>query len=182
VGLTDNDLQSILQLTVELASSVLQTSNMYIAEILDEKPLLKGAHSPLPMEGRNAENMETKFMFTAVTALNSFLMGDSLPTSTMTYKHFVHQKSHEPLVISIKDAWETLHFFKKDLSRPTSDNIMYVAAPYFDGVGQIRGYIAADSLRMHEGTVFADPHQAFGLLLFPCASDFPLTQDQFAGS
>ncbi len=99
-------------------------------------------------------------MFTAVTAINNFLMGDTLPISTLTYKHFAQQKSHEPLAISIREAWETLHFFKKDLSRPTTGTVMYVAAPFFDSVGQIRGYVAADSLRMHEGMVFANRHHA----------------------
>ena len=145
-----------MQHTVELASSVLQTPNVYVAEIIDTKPLLEKAFSP--NEKAPSQKHEANFMFTAVTPMNNFLMGDTLPSSTTTYKHFNGPNKNEPLAISIKEAWDQLHFFKKDLLKPSSSSIMYVAAPYFDIKGQIRGYIAADALRMHEGLVYSAVH------------------------
>ena len=50
--------------------------------------------------------------------------------------------------MQIREQWDKLHFFKKDLVKPTCSTVMYVVVPYFDMVGNVRGYVAADTLRM----------------------------------
>jgi hypothetical protein len=147
----DNELQTFLQLSCELTSSVLQTPNVYISEIIEDssKHLLASSTGEAP---------EKRFMFTAVTGANNFLMGDSLPTHTTTYRHFTGDQFRKPLLMNVKERWNELHLFKKDdVAKPSTSTTMYIAVPFFDLQGQIRGYVAADNLRMRPDQVKACP-------------------------
>lgn len=151
----DDELQTFLQRSCELASNVLQTPNVYTAEIIeDSNRPSSGVAGTSTTEGI----LEKKFMFTAVTGANNFLMGDTLPKHTVTYKHFTGDQFRKPLLMRVKERWDELHLFKKDVSKPTSPAIMYIAVPYFDLHGHVRGYVAADNLRMRPDQVKACLH------------------------
>ncbi len=129
---------------------MLQTPNVYTAEIIDDsnRPS-SGVAGTSTTEG----TLDKKFMFTAVTGANIFLMGDTLPKHTITYKHFTGDQFRKPLLMRVNERWDELHLFKKDVAKPTSPAIMYIAVPYFDLHGHVRGYVAADNLRMRPDQV-----------------------------
>ena len=153
VGLSDDEIQAFLQLACDLTSSVLQTSSVYIAEILQDKELGNSSRPGSPALN-TSEPPDLKFMITAVTGACSFMMGDSLPTTSRTHRHFSGKlgsaQHREPLKVTVLDEWDHLHFFKRDPPRPATRKIMYVAMPFFDASGRLRGYLGADTVGMHD--------------------------------
>ena len=97
---------------------------------------------------------EKKFMFTAPrSGANAFLLGSSLPPTSKTFNHFTGKNCHELLQVNVKDEWNQLHVFDPRATKPRSSKIMYIAAPFFDASGEVRGYIAADTIGVDENTV-----------------------------
>jgi len=143
MGLKDDEIQGFFRTTVEMVSNVMQTSSVYISEAMESK-------SGITNEAGK------RFLFTAMTDSNKFLMGDSIPTSAMTHQHFLMAKHPCREVLKVKaEKWDQLHFYKKQDSnaKPKAGTLVYAAVPFFDIDAEIRGYIAADILGMPDGTV-----------------------------
>ena len=85
--------------------------------------------------------------------LNVSLDTLTIPFSNLRYRHFTGPLCDTPLIIKLGKDWSHVHKFRSDSPQPATASVLYVAVPFFDVTGRVRGYLAADTLRMHEQSV-----------------------------
>eukprot|EP00960_Hanusia_phi_P052169 761298-Hanusia_phi.AAC.2 len=146
--LDDSTLQKILQLVPEMIASVLQIKCAYLAERMQQAPILNEKLKLGKSERRLDRTSEEKFLYVAATRANSFLVGEMLPRHSITYSHFVNEKKTRPLVMFGTESSSLLHRFDKNSGDGAAKNCTYIAVPVFNQQGALCAFIAVDSLQM----------------------------------
>ncbi|EKX45416.1 hypothetical protein GUITHDRAFT_108683 [Guillardia theta CCMP2712] len=146
--LDDSHLQKILQLVPEMIACVLQIKCAYLAERMHQTPVLNEKLKLGKSERRLDRASEEKFLYVAASSANSFLVGEMLPRSSITYSHFVNEKKSKPLVIFGPESSSQLHRFNKTEEDGDKRSCTYIAVPVFNQQGTLCAFVAVDSLQI----------------------------------